>query len=134
FRSSPTATHGALGALAFGIGSSEVEHVLATQCLWQRMPRVMRITVDGRLGRGVGAKDVILAIIATIGAAGGVGHAIEYAGEVIRAMSVDERMTVCNMSIEGGARAGMIAPDEKTFAYLDGRPYAPKGALGDRAL
>jgi 3-isopropylmalate/(R)-2-methylmalate dehydratase large subunit len=131
---SHTATHGALGALAFGIGSSEVEHVLATQCLWQRQPRVMRITVDGRLAPGVGAKDVILAIIAKIGAAGGVGHALEYAGEVIRAMSVDERMTVCNMSIEAGARAGMIAPDEKTFAYLKGRPYAPAGASWDRAL
>ncbi|MBM3219196.1 MAG: 3-isopropylmalate dehydratase large subunit [Candidatus Rokubacteria bacterium] len=131
---SHTATHGALGALAFGIGSSEVEHVLATQCLWQRKPRVLRIRVDGRLGLGVAAKDVILAIIATIGAAGGVGHAIEYAGEVIRAMSIDERMTVCNMSIEGGARAGMVAPDDKTFAYLAGRPYAPKGGLWDRAL
>jgi 3-isopropylmalate/(R)-2-methylmalate dehydratase large subunit len=124
---SHTATHGALGALAFGIGSSEVEHVLVTQCLWQRKPRVMRITVDGRLGRGVGAKDVILAIIATIGAAGGVGHAIEYAGSVIRAMSMEERMTVCNMSIEAGARAGMVAPDATTFAYLEGRPHAPHG-------
>jgi 3-isopropylmalate/(R)-2-methylmalate dehydratase large subunit len=131
---SHTATHGALGALAFGIGSSEVEHVLATQCLWQRKPRVMRITVDGRLGPGVGAKDVILAIIATIGAAGGVGHAIEYAGAVIRSMSVDERMTVCNMSIEAGARAGMVAPDETTFAYLEGRPSAPAGALWTQAL
>jgi 3-isopropylmalate/(R)-2-methylmalate dehydratase large subunit len=131
---SHTATHGALGALAFGIGSSEVEHVLATQCLWQRKPRVMRITVDGRLAPGVGAKDVILAIIATIGAGGGVGYALEYAGEVIRAMSVDERMTVCNMSIEAGARAGMIAPDQKTFAYLKGRPYAPAGARWDEAL
>ena len=130
---SHTATHGALGALAFGIGSTEVEHVLATQCLWQRKPRVLRIRVDGRLAAGVGAKDVILAIIATIGAAGGVGHAIEYGGEVIRAMSVDERMTVCNMSIEAGARAGMIAPDEKTFAYLKGRPYAPQ-ATWDEAV
>jgi 3-isopropylmalate/(R)-2-methylmalate dehydratase large subunit len=131
---SHTATHGALGALAFGIGSSEVEHVLVTQCLWQRKPRVLRVTVDGRLGPGVGAKDVILAIIAKIGAAGGVGHAIEYAGEVIRAMSIEERMTVCNMSIEAGARAGMIAPDEKTFAYLEGRPYAPKGEAWTQAL
>ena len=131
---SHTATHGALGALAFGIGSTEVEHVLATQCLWQRKPRVMRITVDGRLGAGVGAKDVILAIIATIGAGGGVGHAIEYAGEVMRAMSVDERMTVCNMSIEAGARAGMIAPDEKTFAYLKGRPYAPQESAWEQAV
>ena len=131
---SHTATHGALGALAFGIGSSEVEHVLVTQCLWQRKPRVMRITVDGRLGRGVGAKDVILAIIAKIGAAGGVGHAIEYAGTVIRAMSVEDRLTVCNMSIEAGARAGMVAPDETTFAYLEGRPHAPKGASWAQAL
>ena len=131
---SHTATHGALGALAFGIGSTEVEHVLATQCLWQRKPRVMRITVDGRLTPGVGAKDVILAIIAKVGAAGGVGHAIEYAGEVIRAMSIEERLTVCNMSIEAGARAGMIAPDETTFAYLRGRPYAPQGARWEQAL
>ena len=131
---SHTATHGALGALAFGIGSTEVEHVLATQCLWQRKPRVMRITVDGRLMPGVGAKDVILAIIAKVGAAGGVGHAIEYAGEVIRAMSIEERLTVCNMSIEAGARAGMIAPDETTFAYLRGRPYAPQGARWEQAL
>ncbi|HYE90293.1 MAG TPA: 3-isopropylmalate dehydratase large subunit [Terriglobales bacterium] len=131
---SHTATHGALGALAFGIGSSEVEHVLATQCLWQRKPKVMRITVDGRLGTGVGAKDVILAIIAKIGAGGGVGYAIEYAGAVLRAMSVDERMTVCNMSIEGGARAGMVAPDETTFAYLEGRPYAPNGEAWAKAL
>jgi 3-isopropylmalate/(R)-2-methylmalate dehydratase large subunit len=131
---SHTATHGALGALAFGIGSSEVEHVLVTQCLWQRKPRVMRISIEGRLGPGVGAKDVILAVIATIGAGGGVGHAVEYAGSVIRAMSMDERMTVCNMSIEAGARAGMVAPDETTFAYLEGRPSAPKGAMWARAL
>jgi 3-isopropylmalate/(R)-2-methylmalate dehydratase large subunit len=131
---SHTATHGALGALAFGIGSSEVEHVLLTQCLWQRKPRVMRITIDGRLGPGVGAKDVILAIIARIGAAGGVGHAIEYAGAVMRAMSMEERMTVCNMSIEAGARAGMVAPDATTFTYLEGRPYAPAGAMWDQAL
>jgi 3-isopropylmalate/(R)-2-methylmalate dehydratase large subunit len=131
---SHTATHGALGALAFGIGSSEVEHVLATQCLWQRKPRVMRVTVDGRLAPGVGAKDVILAIIATIGAGGGVGYAIEYAGDVIRAMSLEGRMTVCNMSIEAGARAGMVAPDDTTFAYLKGRPYAPHDADWDAAL
>ena len=111
---SHTATHGALGALAFGIGSSEVEHVLATQTLWQRKPKAMRITVDGRLGPGVGAKDVILAIIAHISAAGGVGHALEYAGSAFRAMSMAERMTVCNMSIEAGARCGMVAPDETT--------------------
>ena len=131
---SHTATHGALGALAFGIGSSEVEHVLVTQCLWQRKPRVMRVSVDGRLGRGVTAKDVILAIIAKIGAAGGVGHAIEYAGSVIRGMSVEERLTVCNMSIEAGARAGMVAPDATTFTYLEGRPHAPKGAQWEEAL
>jgi 3-isopropylmalate/(R)-2-methylmalate dehydratase large subunit len=124
---SHTATHGAFGALAFGIGSTEVEHVLATQTLWQRKPRVMRITAEGRLGPGVAAKDLILAIIARIGAAGGVGHAIEYAGPAIRALSMDERMTVCNMSIEAGARAGMIAPDETTYAYLEGRPFAPTG-------
>ncbi|HXH81635.1 MAG TPA: aconitase family protein, partial [Candidatus Tectomicrobia bacterium] len=131
---SHTATHGALGALAFGIGSTEVEHVLATQTLWQRRPRVMRITIDGRLGPGVAAKDVILAIIAAIGADGGVGYAIEYAGAVIRAMSMEERMTVCNMSIEAGARAGMIAPDETTYAWLEGRPFAPRGDAWGRAL
>jgi 3-isopropylmalate/(R)-2-methylmalate dehydratase large subunit len=130
---SHTATHGALGALAFGIGSSEVEHVLATQTLWQRKPRTLRVTIDGRLGPAVAAKDVILAVIAQIGAGGGVGHAIEYAGSTIRAMSMDERMTVCNMSIEAGARAGMIAPDETTFAYLKGRPRAPQGAAWDKA-
>jgi len=131
---SHTATHGAFGALAFGVGSTEVEHVMATQTLWQRKPKVMRITIDGRLGPGVGAKDVILAVIARIGAAGGVGHAIEYAGSAIRAMSMDERMTVCNMSIEAGARAGMIAPDETTYAYLEGRPFAPKGDRWAQAL
>ena len=131
---SHTATHGAFGALACGIGSTEVEHVLATQCLWQRRPKVMRITVTGPRPFGVMAKDVILAIIARIGAGGGVGHAIEYAGPVIRAMSMDERMTVCNMSIEAGARAGMVAPDETTFAYLEGRPLAPRGDMWPRAL
>ena len=131
---SHTATHGALGALAFGIGSSEVEHVLATQTLWQRKPRTMRITVDGRLGPGVSAKDVILAIIATLGAGGGVGYALEYAGEVFRAMSVGERATVCNMSIEAGARCGMVAPDETTYRYLEGRPYAPKDGAWAAAL
>jgi 3-isopropylmalate/(R)-2-methylmalate dehydratase large subunit len=131
---SHTATHGALGALAFGIGSSEVEHVLATQTLWQRKPRTLRITVDGRLGPGVAAKDVILAIIATVGAGGGVGHAIEYAGAAIRAMSIAERATVCNMSIEAGARSGMVAPDETTFAYLRGRPLAPDGEAWERAV
>ena len=131
---SHTATHGAFGALAFGVGSTEVEHVLATQCLWQRKPRVMRITVAGARPFGVMAKDVILSIIARIGAGGGVGHAIEYAGPVIRAMSMDERMTVCNMSIEAGARAGMVAPDETTYAYLESRPFAPRGAMWSRAL
>ncbi|HEY7652610.1 MAG TPA: 3-isopropylmalate dehydratase large subunit, partial [Methylomirabilota bacterium] len=131
---SHTATHGAFGALAFGIGSTEVEHVLATQCLWQRTPRVMRITVSGARPFGVMAKDVILSIIAKIGAGGGVGHAIEYAGPAIRAMSMDERMTVCNMSIEAGARSGMVAPDETTFTYLEGRPYAPRGEMWDRAV
>jgi 3-isopropylmalate/(R)-2-methylmalate dehydratase large subunit len=131
---SHTATHGALGALAFGIGSSEVEHVLATQTLWQRKPKTMRVTVDGRLAAGLAAKDVILAIIATIGAGGGVGHAIEYAGSAIAAMSLDERLTVCNMSIEAGARSGMVAPDAATFDYIRGRPFAPRGALWERAL
>src|SRR5499426_1810738 len=131
---SHTATHGAFGALAFGIGSSEVEHVLATQSLWQKKPATMRISVDGRLGASVNAKDVILAIIARIGAGGGVRHAIEYAGSTIRAMSMDERMTVCNMSIEAGARAGMIAPDETTYAYIEGRPLAPRGEAWTRAL
>src|SRR5215472_8122683 len=115
---SHTATHGALGALAFGIGASEVAHVLATQTLWQRKPRTMRITVDGRLGPGVTAKDLILAVIARIGAAGGTGCAVEYAGEAIRALSIEGRMTLCNMTIEAGGRAGMVAPDDTTFAYL----------------
>ncbi|MEI7444110.1 MAG: 3-isopropylmalate dehydratase large subunit [Burkholderiales bacterium] len=131
---SHTATHGALGALAFGIGSSEVTHVMATQCLWQRKPKAMRVTVDGALAAGVTAKDVVLAIIARIGAAGGVGHVIEYAGSAIRALSVEGRLTVCNMSIEAGARAGMVAPDDVTYAYLHGRPLAPSGDAWDRAL
>src|SRR5205823_5496924 len=131
---SHTATHGAFGALAFGIGSTEVEHVMTTQTLWQRKPQVMRITVEGRLALGVTAKDVILAIIARIGAGGGVGHVIEYAGSTIRAMTMDERMTICNMSIEAGARAGYVAPDETTFAYLEGRPGVPQGAEWERAL
>jgi 3-isopropylmalate/(R)-2-methylmalate dehydratase large subunit len=131
---SHTATHGALGALAFGIGSTEVEHVMATQTLWQKRPRTMRVTVDGRLGPGVSAKDVILAVIARIGAGGAVGHAIEYAGSAIRGLSMEGRLTVCNMSIEAGARAGMIAPDDTTFAYLQGRPLAPAGADWERAL
>jgi 3-isopropylmalate/(R)-2-methylmalate dehydratase large subunit len=131
---SHTATHGAMGALAFGVGASEVTHVLATQTLWQKKPRNMRITVDGELGLGVHAKDVILAIIAKISAAGGTGHVIEYAGSAIRNLSIEGRLTVCNMSIEGGARAGMVAPDDTTFAYLEGRPYAPKDEDWDKAL
>src|SRR5471030_2557202 len=131
---SHTSTHGAVGALAFGVGASEVAHVLATQALWQRKPAAMRITVDGALGDGVTAKDLILAIIAKIGAAGAVGHAIEYAGPAIDALSMEGRFTVCNMSIEAGARAGMVAPDDKTFAYLAGRPSAPKGAAWDQSL
>jgi 3-isopropylmalate/(R)-2-methylmalate dehydratase large subunit len=131
---SHTATHGAFGALAFGIGSSEVEHVLATQTLWQKRPLTMRISIEGRLAPGVAAKDVILAVIATIGAGGGVRHVIEYAGSAIRAMSMDERMTVCNMSIEAGARAGMIAPDETTYAFLERRPFAPRGDAWGHAV
>jgi 3-isopropylmalate/(R)-2-methylmalate dehydratase large subunit len=131
---SHTSTHGALGALAFGIGASEVAHVLATQTLWQRKPRTMRITVDGVLGPGITGKDVILAIIAKIGAAGAVGHAIEYAGSAIRALSMEGRFTVCNMSIEAGARAGMIAPDDTTIAFVEGRPYAPKGPQWEKAV
>ncbi len=131
---SHTATHGALGALAFGIGSSEVEHVLATQTLWQKKPRAMRIAVEGRMGAGVSAKDVILAIIARVGAGGGTGHVLEYAGSAVRSMSMDERMTVCNMSIEAGARAGMVAPDETTFTFLEGRALAPTGDAWARAL
>ena len=129
---SHTSTHGALGALAFGIGASEVAHVLATQTLWQTRAKTMRVTIDGALGPGVHSKDVILAIIAKIGAFGGTGHTLEYAG--IRALSIEARMTVCNMSIEAGARSGLIAPDETTFEYLAGRPYAPKGADWDRAI
>jgi 3-isopropylmalate/(R)-2-methylmalate dehydratase large subunit len=131
---SHTSTHGALGALAFGIGASEVAHVLATQTLWQRKPRTLRIVVDGPLGPGVAAKDVILAIIAKIGAAGAVGHAIEYSGSTIRALSMEGRLTICNMSIEAGGRAGLIAPDETTLAYLADRPYAPAGDAWDRAV
>jgi 3-isopropylmalate/(R)-2-methylmalate dehydratase large subunit len=130
---SHTATHGAFGALAFGIGSSEVEHVLATQALWQRRPRMMRVVMDGGPGRGVTAKDLVLALIARIGAAGGAGHAIEYAGPAVRALSMEGRMTLCNMSIEAGARTGMVAPDDTTFAYLQGRPCAPRGDAWERA-
>ena len=131
---SHTATHGALGALSFGIGASEVAHVLATQTLWQRKPKNMQIVVHGTLAPGVHAKDLILAIIARIGAAGAVGHVIEYAGSTIRTMGIEARLTICNMSIEAGARAGMVGPDDTTFAYLHGRPYAPKGAEWDAAL
>ncbi|ACY99001.1 MULTISPECIES: 3-isopropylmalate dehydratase large subunit [Thermomonospora] len=131
---SHTSTHGAFGALAFGIGTSEVEHVLATQTLPQIKPKNMAVTVNGTLPVGVTAKDLILAIIAKIGTGGGQGHIIEYRGEAIRGLSMEGRMTVCNMSIEAGARAGMIAPDETTFAYLKGRPHAPKGAEWDKAV
>jgi 3-isopropylmalate/(R)-2-methylmalate dehydratase large subunit len=131
---SHTATHGALGALAFGIGSSEVAHVLATQTLWQVKPRSMRVTVNGALAPGVSAKDVILAIITQIGAGGGSGHVIEYAGAAIRALSIEARLTLCNMSIEAGARAGMVGPDDITYAYLKDRPFAPKGAAWDQAM
>ena len=131
---SHTSTHGAFGALAHGIGTSEVEHVLATQTLIQKKAKNMRVTVDGKLPHGVGAKDIILAIIGEIGTAGGTGRVIEYAGEAIRALSMEGRMTVCNMSVEGGARAGMVAPDEKAYAYLKGKPKAPKGKTWDEAM
>ncbi len=130
---SHTSTHGAFGALAHGIGTSEVEHVLATQTLIQKKARNMRVSVDGKLPDGVTAKDVILAIIGEIGTAGGTGHVIEYAGDVMRTLSMEGRMTVCNMSIEGGARAGMVAPDETTYAYIKDRPRAPKGKAWDMA-
>ncbi|UPG71668.1 3-isopropylmalate dehydratase large subunit [Roseomonas gilardii subsp. gilardii] len=131
---SHTSTHGAMGALAFGIGTSEVEHVLATQTLLQKPAKNMRITVDGKLGFGVTAKDVMLAIIGKIGTAGGTGHVIEFAGEVIRGLDMAGRMTICNMSIEAGARAGMVAPDETTFAYVAERPMGPKGEALERAI
>ena len=131
---SHTATHGAFGALAFGIGTSEVEHVLATQTLIQQPAKNMRITVDGEVGALVTAKDIVLAIIGEIGTAGGTGHVIEFAGEAIAALSMEGRMTVCNMAIEAGARAGMIAPDEKTFEYLANRPMSPKGEMLDKAI
>src|SRR6202140_2611488 len=124
---SHTSTHGAFGTLAFGIGTSEVEHVLATQCMQQFESKTMHIVVNGKRGKGVSAKDIILALIGKIGIGGGAGHVFEYAGEAIRALSMDGRMTVCNMSIEGGARAGMIAPDDTTFSYMEGRPYVPRG-------
>ncbi len=131
---SHTATHGAFGALAYGIGTSEVEHVLATQTLIQKKSKNMRAVVDGKLPDGVTAKDIILAIIGEIGTAGGTGYALEYAGEAIRAISMEGRMTICNMSVEGGAKAGFIAPDEKAYAYLKGKPKAPKGESWDQAM
>ncbi len=131
---SHTATHGALSALAFGIGTSEVEHVLATQTLLQKPAKNMLVRVDGKLAPGCSAKDIVLAIIGRIGTAGGTGHVIEFAGEAIRALDMAGRMTVCNMAIEGGARAGMIAPDETTFAYVNGRPFAPQGEAFDAAV
>ncbi|MED3750857.1 3-isopropylmalate dehydratase large subunit [Geobacillus stearothermophilus] len=131
---SHTSTHGAFGALAFGIGTSEVEHVLATQTLWQHKPKTLQICINGRLGKGVTAKDVILAIIGRYGVGVGTGYIIEFTGEAIRRMSMEERMTICNMSIEAGARAGLISPDETTFAYLRGRKYAPKGEAFEQAV
>ena len=131
---SHTSTHGAFGALAFGIGTSEVEHVLATQTLPQVRPKTMAVTVEGGLVQGVTAKDVALAIIGTIGTGGGIGHIIEYRGSAIRGLSMEGRMTLCNMSIEGGARAGLVAPDETTFEYVEGRDHAPTGAAWDEAL
>ncbi|HYN94060.1 MAG TPA: 3-isopropylmalate dehydratase large subunit [Pilimelia sp.] len=131
---SHTATHGAFGALAFGIGTSEVEHVLATQTLPQARPKTMAVTVRGNLRPGVTAKDLVLALIAKVGTGGGRGHIVEYRGEAIRALSMEGRMTICNMSIEWGAKAGMIAPDDTTFAYLEGRPHAPRGAAWDEAV
>ncbi len=131
---SHTSTHGALGALAFGIGTSEVEHVLATQCLLQRRPRTFEIRVEGTLGPGVSAKDIILQIISRIGTDGGTGHTFEYTGEAIRALSMEARMTICNMSIEAGARAGLVAPDETTYEYVAGREFAPEGLAWETAL
>src|SRR5204862_8005442 len=131
---SHTSTHGAFGAFALGIGTSEVEHVLATQCLVMSKPRNLEVRISGSRGTGVTAKDLILALIGKIGTAGATGHVIEYTGDAVRALSMEERMTVCNMSIEAGARAGMIAPDAITFAYVEGRPYAPKGTQWDKAL
>ncbi|HRZ07630.1 MAG TPA: 3-isopropylmalate dehydratase large subunit, partial [Candidatus Competibacteraceae bacterium] len=131
---SHTATHGAFGALAFGIGTSEVEHVLASQCLLQRKPKTCEVRIDGTPPAGVTAKDIILALIAKIGVGGGTGYVFEYTGSAIRGLTMEQRMTVCNMSIEAGARAGLIAPDETTFAYLKGREHAPKGAEWDQAI
>ncbi|MGC8468065.1 MAG: 3-isopropylmalate dehydratase large subunit [Acidithiobacillus sp.] len=131
---SHTATHGALATLAFGIGTTEVEHVLATQCLWARKAKNLRVWVDGRLGAGVTAKDLVLAIIGQLGTAGGTGHTIEFAGPAVQALSIEGRMTLCNMAIEAGARSGLVAVDERTIEYLRGRPYAPSGAEWDRAV
>ncbi|MCS7312684.1 MAG: 3-isopropylmalate dehydratase large subunit, partial [Acidobacteria bacterium] len=131
---SHTSTHGAFGALAFGIGTSDVEHVLATQCIWMKKPKTMEIRVEGQIPRGITAKDLILAIIGRIGVDGAVGHVVEYTGSAIRALSMEGRMTVCNMSIEAGARAGMVAPDDTTFAYLESRPFAPRGRDWEQAL
>ena len=131
---SHTSTHGALGALAFGIGTSEIEHVLATQCHIMRKAKSMRVTVNGALALGVTAKDMALAVIAELGTAGGTGHASEYAGEAVRNLSMEGRMTLCNLTIEAGARSGMVAPDEVTFTYIKGRPYAPSGENWDRAV
>ena len=131
---SHTSTHGAFGSIAFGVGASEMMHVMATQAIWQRRPKTLRVEVNGELGFGVSPKDVILAVIADIGVAGGVGHVIEYGGSSFAAMDMEARMTVCNMSIEAGARAGMMAPDDVAFAYLEGRPYAPRGAAFEQAL
>src|SRR5258705_7304597 len=131
---SHTATHGAFGALAFGIGTSEVEMVLATQTLLQRDPKTYEVRADGRLAPGVSSKDIILALIARIGIGGGTGHVFEYTGDAIRALTMEQRMTICNMSIEGGARAGLIAPDDTTFEYVAGRPHAPQGADWDVAV
>ncbi len=131
---SHTTTNGAFGAFSFGIGASEIKHVMATQALWYRKPRTLRVTIDGKLGAGVTAKDVILAIIAKIGISGAVGHVIEYAGSAMRAMTMEQRMTVCNMSIEAAARAGLVAPDDTTYKYLEGREFAPRDAQWDQAL
>jgi 3-isopropylmalate/(R)-2-methylmalate dehydratase large subunit len=131
---SHTATHGAFGALAFGIGTSEVEHVLATQCLLQRLPKTMEVRIEGTLSAGVTAKDIILALLAKIGVGGGTGHVIEYTGSTVHALSMEERMTICNMSIEGGARAGMMAPDDATFQFLANREFSPNGAAWEQAM
>jgi 3-isopropylmalate/(R)-2-methylmalate dehydratase large subunit len=131
---SHTSTHGAFGALAVGIGASQLKQILATQCLWQKKPKTLRVVVDGTLGKGVGGKDVILAVIAKIGTAGATGHTIEFAGSAIRSLSMEGRLTVCNMAIEAGARSGMIAPDDTTFSYVEGREFAPRGADWDAAV